>query len=310
MNKFHALSIIFCVFCLTTSAQSENRVQKEYPASEIKTLKINNSFGEIKVSPSNGQTIDVLVVISAKDANDKRESDFLDNVVIRARQYGNTVELTTDNTDNGKSWKKVGDFSIDYTVKMPEQTGLVINSSFGDVRLNGSSGLLDLTIQHGDCFIAHAESDQNTIDIQFGDLRIESINRLNLKSQHGDISIDKGNNLTMDVQFGDSEIDLLSGNCRIESQHGDVTIDALSGKLQSLIIDVQFSDVSIDDFGPGHYRVDLTGSFSDFSWDKDWLVRSKHKGNTQSSFTLDTGNGKGEPRKIEIKSSHGDIDLD
>lgn len=308
--KKTSLAIFLFLFIGTIAfGQTENRIEKQYNATEINTLKINNSFGDIKVTPYDGKTIDILIVISA-DSKNKNVKEFLDNIKIDASQYDNTVELTTKKVSKNFSFKGVNNFSIDYTIKMPEKTNLAITNSFGDVKIDGISGTLQMNIQHGDVFIGHADSDQNKLDIQFGDLRIDAINALQLTIQHGDITIGKGNSLNMDVQFGDSKIDLLSGACAIKSMHGDVSIKKLSSKLQSLAIDVQFSDLSIDDFGDGHYKVDLSGDFMDYSWDKAWLVRSKNSGMTSHSFKLETPNGAGEATKISIKASHSDVDLD
>lgn len=306
-----AISIfLFLIIGGTAFGQTENRIEKKYDATVINTVKINNSFGDIKITPYDGKTIDILIVISADDSKDKRVKEFLDNVKIDARQYGNTVELTTERVTKNISFKSIDNFSIDYTIKMPEKTNLAINNSFGDVKIDGIGGTLDLNIQHGDVFIGHADSDQNKLDIQFGDLRIDAVNALQLNIQHGDITVGKGNNLIMDVQFGDSKIDLLSGACSIKSMHGDVSIKKLSSKLRSLAIDVQFSDVSLDDFGDGHYAIDLSGDFMDYSWDDAWLVRSKNSEMNSYSFKLETPNGAGEAKKITIKASHSDVDLD
>lgn len=310
MKKLTFTSLLVLLLANISLGQTENRIEKKYNSGEITTVKINNSFGDIKVTPYDGTTIDILIVISADDSKDKRVQEFLDNVKINANQYGNTVELTTERATKNISFKGIDNFSIDYTIKMPEKTNLAINNSFGDVRVNGITGTLDLKIQHGDVFIGHADSDQNKFDIQFGDLRIESINQLQLAIQHGDITIGKGNDLSINAQFGDSKIDLLSGSCSIESMHGDVSIDKLSTKLQSLYVDVQFSDVSIDDFGPSYYKIDLSGNFMDYSWDNDWLVRSKNVGINSASFSLETPNGTGNAKNITIKAMHSDVDLD
>ncbi len=305
------LSLLLFLFVTATAySQTENRIEKQYDATIINTVKINNSFGDVKVTPYDGKTIDILVVISAKDSRNKNMQEFMDNIKIDVNEYDATIELTTNKSNKNFSFKGIDSFRIDYTVKMPEKTNLSINNSFGDVKIDGISGTLNLTIQHGDVFVGHADSDQNEWNIQFGDLRIEAINNLDLKMQHGDITIGKGNNLKINAQFGDTKIDLLSGVCAIESKHGDVSIDELSSKLQSLDIGVQFSDLSIDDFGDGHYLVDLKGDFMDSSWDSSWLVRSTNSGMNSAAFTLETPNTARAAKKITIQASHSDVDLD
>lgn len=311
------ITLIFLMLtCIGSSVfgQSENRIEsrteKHFNSDDIKALKLDNMFGNITITPSDGKTIDILVEISAEDTDNKRNREFLDAVKIDFSQNGNTLIIATAPFSKKISfWKSLKNFSIDYTIKMPAATNLSVISSFGDIKIAEISGTLDLNMHHGDIFIGNASSNHSKLDMHFGDLRIDAVNQLQLAMQHGDIKIGKANNIDMNVQFGDSKIDLLSGACNINSMHGNVTIKKLSSKLQSLAIDVQFSDLSIHDFADGHYAVDMNGDFLNYSWDKAWLVRSKNSGMNSHSFNLETPNGTGEATKISIKASHSDVNL-
>ncbi|NEN24454.1 DUF4097 domain-containing protein [Cryomorpha ignava] len=309
--KYAFLAVIGLLFIHTAAlAQNEKRVEKEYSSSDFNSLKINNSFGDIEISPYSGSKIDILIVISANGSKGNDVSELINSVHFDFVENGRTLEITTRRDEKKLKWKGVYEFSMNFKIKMPENVNIDIDNSFGDVRINGTTGVLKLKVQHGDCFVAYANGNENKMDISFGDVRIESMSRANLKIQHGDLRIEKIHDLSLDIQFGDIDIDLMSGTNTLNIAHGDLNIDDVSSKLKSLTIDVQFGDIEIEGLAKEDFEMMLTGTFSDFSWSSSWLVKAKTIGMNNSNYTVHTTADPMNPKKLQITASHSDVDLE
>ena len=308
--KYAFIVLLGWLFLNTAAfAQNEKRVEKEYSSADFNSLKINNSFGDIEISPYSGTKIDILIVVSAKGSKSSNVAEFLNSVHFDFEENGKTLMITTRRDEKKVKWNGIDDFSMNFKVKMPENMNIDIDNSFGDVRINGTAGALKLKVQHGDCFVAYANGTENKMDISFGDVRIEKMNKANLKIQHGDLKIEKMTDLTLDIQFGDISIDVISGDNNLKIAHSDLDIDDTSTEFRSLIIDTQFGDVDIEGLSKENVEITLVGSFADFSWSSGWFVKAKSTGMNNSNYTINTSSNLANPKKIQISASHSDVDL-
>lgn len=290
--------------------QTEKRVNKEFDNSVFKSLKINNSFGNIEITPYSGSKIEVLIIVSVEKVKGQEAAEFLDNVKFDFIENGSTLIITTKREEAKINWKKIENFRMDYQVKTPDNLNIDINNSFGDVKVNGTSGNLKIKQRHGDCFIAYANGKENDLDIQFGDVRIESIAQSKIDVQHGDLHIEKAHNLVLDSQFGDININRIGGESALDIAHGDLEIDNLSDKFTSLEIEVQFGDIDIHGIADFDLEMKLLGNFAEFSWDKSWLVSGKSNGINSSNYIINTVSGSTSGKTLKIDASHSDVDLD
>ncbi len=291
-------------------AQTEKKINKEFNSSVFKSLAINNSFGNIEVTAHSGSKIEVLIIVSVEKVKGQEASEFLDNVKFDFVENGSTLTITTKRQEDKINWRKIENFRMDYQVKTPENLNIDINNSFGDVRVNGTSGNLKIKQRHGDCFIAYANGKENDLDIQFGDMRIESISQSKIDVQHGDLHIEKAHSLVLDSQFGDININRIGGKSVLDIAHGDLEIDNLSDKFTSLEIEVQFGDIDIHGITDFDIEMELLGNFAEFSWDKGWLVSGKSNGINSSNYIVKTVSGSTSGKTLKIDASHSDVDLD
>ena len=290
--------------------QAEKRISKEYDYSVFKSLQINNSFGNIEISPKVGNKIEVLIILSVGNLSGAQANEFLDKVQIDIIEKGNSLDISTHRPDNAKFKNKVDNFRIDYKVQIPENLNVDLNNSFGDLKINGISGNLKVKLSHGDCFIAYANGNENNLDVQFGDVRIESIAKTKMRIQHGDLHIQKAHDLNLNSQFGDIDIGLLGGKSIFDIAHGDLEVDNLSNKFNGLDIEIQFGDVDINGLSQYDLEMQLSGNFADFSYDNSWYINSKTKGITNSNYNIKTREGSSADKNLKIIASHSDVDLE
>lgn len=310
MNRSLKLIIGLLFVSSLAFGQAERRINKEYDNSVFKSLQINNSFGDIEITPYSGSKIEVLIVVSVEKVKGWEASEFLDNIAFDFVESGSTLAITTRKPEDKVKHKKIENFSMDYKVKIPENLNVEINNSFGDLKMNGTSGTLKVKLRHGDCFIAYANGKENDLDVQFGDVRIEAISKTKIDMQHGDLHIEKAHDLMVNSQFGDININRLGGNSVFDVAHGDLEIDNLSSKFNALEIEVQFGDVDIHGLGELDVEMQLLGNFAEFSYDHSWAVSSQSNGINTSNFIINTVSGSTSGKRLKIEASHSDVDLD
>lgn len=303
------LSGLLCLLIVSfTDAQSVKNVHHSFDANTATTLNIQNSFGDVTIEPHAGSKIEVEVTITIDPRKEKKLEEYFERLKIEVSESGNEVSLKTVNELNG-GWK-VKSFDIDYDVKMPAGTNLKVRNSFGDVKINGTDGEVELQVQHGDCFVAEAGDDNNTIRVSFGDLRINKIGKSKIDVQHGDVTLGKVGTIDLDLQFGDCDIEYLNGDAIIILAHGDIDIDDINAKLESIFIDGQFSDIEISGIDGNEFKIEMDGSFSDFDFNSSWYTQNKIKDYNTEEYILFTNGESSVKRLIKIKASHSDVDLE
>lgn len=287
-------------------AQIDEDIKRSFKTTNNPDLSIKNSFGDIKIEKHNLDMIEVLVEITVVPKKSRDYERVKDKVRIDIKESVDKIELTTINELNGMSTE---DMEINYTVSIPEKTSLEIRNQFGDVWIEGTAGTIYARIQHGDFYCGDVSGTDNSVKVQFGELRLESMKDAELETQHGDFRAETLENVELDVQFGDAEIDRIEGKMKFSIQHSDLSVDALGKNLIELKIDAQFSDIDISADAWDDYYVELEGSFSDFSMPSSLksLINYESKDMHSKEYRI---NEKNRDRKIIIDANHSDVDFD
>lgn len=305
MKKIVSLSIFVLLFICAT-AQIDERVEKSFNTGSTPELSIKNSFGDIKINTHKSNIIEVLVEINVVPSNKRNYEKVKDRVSIDIKEIGNRVELRTISELKGISTEAM---SIDYTVLIPENTSMEIYNQFGDVWIEGTRGSLKARIHHGDLFAGAVLGNDGSIKVQFGELRLESIQNAELEVQHGDLQADALANVELEIQFSDARINQVSGNMEISVQHSDLRIEKVGKDAMVINIDGQFSDIKIESGAWSDFRMDLEGSFTDFSIPD--MVKSMINFKSKDMHTIEYRiNEKVTGKRIAIDANHSDVDID
>lgn len=301
-------SLLFLAFAMTADAQSNKEEAYSFNVASGSMLSIKNSFGDIKVEEFSGSKIEVNVEIIVEAKNDKNTKEYLSKIYIEAKEEGNNVFLKTVNELKGM---KVKNFQINYDVRIPKNTNVKITNSFGDVKIQSISGSVNLTVQHGDCFVAKSDGDDNVLKVDFGDIRVIESGDIQIVSKHGDVTIGKIDRLKLANQFGDSKIQELNGSADINVLHGDLSIEKVGSKVEYMNIDTQFGDIEIEGLDGMDFKINFDGSFSDFDFDDDWRVELSKKDYNVEGYVLHTNDsGATGTKSLRIKAQHSDVDLE
>jgi len=199
-------------------------VEEPYAVHKFKVLSnpevtVRSTNGSITIIKGSSDTVKVEVYIKRRGlailTNDKLNDDF--RLVIRQRQnriFAEVINL------KGAAWTSNMPV-FDFVVEVPERASASLHTNFGDISVNGISGMVDAMTSQG---VIHTSDTQGMFKLSTtaGEVIVEShkgevfTNLLN-----GDVSYN-------DVQ-GESRIKVVSGNIVLKDMRGSILVNNTNG---------------------------------------------------------------------------------
>ncbi len=309
--RFNALVFLILLISTFSYGQDDTLITKSFEVNKGAILSITNTFGDVVIDPYQGSTIEVSIRISGSDMKSKRVDDLMEKIEIITSQKDNKVVLRTDHGQSSKiSFGGTRKLTVDYTVRIPAATNLIVLNMFGDIRISGTDGNVFVKSQHGDCTLGAIKGKTNKVNLMFGDLRIADVSDVEIEMQHGDIKAGKMSNVNCNHMFGDVRIESLGGESLIKLQHGDTRIERLAADLTRFNLEIMFGDAAINDLSNGSYKVLFDGQFGDFSSGNSLVTKVKEEQINRSHYVLESKENSGALIPVTISIQHGDLRLD
>ena len=304
------------------SEEEQLSFEVEVPA----TLEITNQFGEIEVqaAPENTGTIEVTIAKSAFGVDQAQAEERLAELQVDVEESPNRVALrvTEPGFDRGS---RPG--NVDFTVAVPRQTTVVIDSNTGRITLTGTSGKADLHSDFGEIRVndftggLSARTGSSSIIVRRVDLLPDGNGDVTLTASFGEITLEDTNTGQLVVESGSGQVTLTnvhsSGEARLESDFGEidwrtgsatrVTLNVGSGlvRLSDMLVDGElqvesnFGEIRLTGVEAQGYR--LTSGSGMISAD---LVRGQVIARSQQNDVRITG---GEEATLDLESGTGQL---
>ena len=150
---FVQVALILSVSLYATDLQKQ--FSKEYDATGVELLKINNRYGDVEIVSSGNNKINIVVDVQLSHPNESKAEKLLSMINVEFSQSDNTVEARTviDRQFSMENRGPLRGFSIDYRVEMPEDMNLDLSNRYGDLKAGILAGHVDLRIKYGSLFI-------------------------------------------------------------------------------------------------------------------------------------------------------------
>jgi len=282
------LSIAPFLYIFSISAQNLI-ASAELGAENVTSVSVQGSFVDVYVKNGNGVYFKGVIYGSGK------EGDF----EFDANIEGETLIVNVINNRKNYSWmgSRVKDSRIDLTI--PNNVGLLIDNSSGDIYVNGlNTSRAKLKASSGDIemknVIANLEVGTSSGDIEITGLTGDS----KLKSSSGDQKIvDSKGDITTQASSGDITVIDFDGNLSLRATSGDIEFRNGEGsfKVRTTSGEIDGSNVSVNDkcyfeATSGNVKVDFNDlgelSFSLSATSGDLSVGSK---SGEKKLILDRG---------------------
>ncbi len=264
----------------------------------IKTIKITNQSGDIRINSSNNGTISAEAQIRVKfrrKSFSKNDFNFIGDV------QGDTFLIRLDFPWRSGRFNRY--FNSDIVLNIPEGLSVSIENTAGDVEVATIAGNLD-------------------VETKSGNVQIQSVDRnLKLATLFGNVTV--GNitgNTEITTKAGEINIKKVKGNARIESISGNVTLTECEGpvhiELKSGNLDINLAKISDDcylDLKSGNIQLGLP-SAAQFSIDAQSLsgnINSDFEVMIERNFARATsrGNVNGGGPLVKVRNISGNIEL-
>lgn len=223
-----ASRFVFCISVLVMMAMASGsaasrKFEKKFQVSPGGELIVGTDIGSIRVSGTAANEVAILVEMEG------RQKD-LDEFDLTAEQTSGGVEVKGKSPASGWRLFKGTNFDARYTITVPRNYNLKLNTSGGDVEVREIQGALHAGTSGGD---VHAGKVEGKMDLgtSGGSIRVESSKGdLRAATSGGDVYV---NSVVGDVDAGTSggnvTVAEVEGKVKAETSGGNVTVKVRGG---------------------------------------------------------------------------------
>lgn len=287
-------------------------ISKTFPYNSSQTIDIANKYGDVTVKNWSKSSVKFDVSIKVKASSKKKAQAILDAIDIIFQNTGSLIAAKTEISK--KSWNNIS-MDIDYNVYLPEDSRLNLSNKYGDCYLEDHMGAVDLDIAYGD--LRTERLNKGRIDMAYGSYKIAEITNMDVELAYSDGHIDRAKNLDMRMKYselhseeivnlkvasGYDEIDIDKvGKMTFDGNYGDIVL----GTVDELEVDGNYGDIQIKQLNT---RLFFDGSYGDIS------IRQINSGLKEIDVDmnygdLEVGRLNGVNGSIYIDKSYSDVEL-
>ncbi len=238
--------------------------EASYPLSPGLAVRIENSYGQVIVSPGSDRELRVRLRKVVFEEDEPRAKDIADQIHIQGGEEGKaeaSVFVVKTNREDlaAKNYR----FNADLEIFVPKQASLEIRNPFGAVNVSGLDGKLLVQCSHQalevhDCngsFTLANRYGESRLNNLTGNLSLEARGRVSVSDVRGDIEVRN--------EYSPIIITRIEGKATVFNTDGTITLDQVS---QPVVIEAPGSQVTASNLGSGlkitgsHRRIQVTDS--------------------------------------------------
>jgi hypothetical protein len=137
-------------------------------------VRVDNAYGEMNVEGWDQPRVEITVTRTAFRHNTPKEQEdgkaYLNQIKVTAKKTANgDIEISTQFPGRNRLVRAIwglGDFNLDYRIKVPRNTKLAIRHGVGDVTVHDVAGDIDATVRSGDIVLQLPDPEKYAIVAQ------------------------------------------------------------------------------------------------------------------------------------------------
>jgi hypothetical protein len=213
-----------------SSARFSQAIHETAPLAARGVVEIDDRYGDVHVSAGGAGTVDISAVKQADTQAD------LAATTVHVDAVEGAVKITTDFPADDSLFHNRGR-SVDYDVRVPPGTKVVLVLQYGDGTVSHVGGPVDATSRYGDVKATGA-SGAETLTTEYGDVKLSLT------------AIEASQSVTMKTTYGDVDLTLPAGatpHVSAKTRFGDIDDDFDSTTVPGPSIDLvtTFGDVTV-----------------------------------------------------------------
>ncbi|HUX54936.1 MAG TPA: hypothetical protein VMV56_11020 [Williamwhitmania sp.] len=350
--------LLFASFLTTTlvgkpSDKFTKSVSKTFPATENTYLRVDNKFGSVTVTNWDKPEIAIDVSIEVQTGSKQDAESTLNGITIRLNQIEDTVIATTifdEKSEKIKGFFNMGqnvkEFSVNYSIKLPKYTNVIVSQRFGDVNIDELSGYASLSVKYGNLRIGTLSRGNtqplNSIELAYSEGNVENINwgtfelkfsKLNItnsramvimskystidiekassivtKNKFDNLKVEEVKNLVGDGGYTDYRISTLTGKLSLVGKFGGLRVDEVTNSFELIDVNLEHAGVRLG-MPSTSYKINADASFGNINLPDNANVNRISK-NTSTHVDGVVGSDANAKATVKIQTKFGDINLD
>jgi DUF4097 and DUF4098 domain-containing protein YvlB len=248
------------------SVKAESVEEKTLRVNGPVILTLNNDIGDVTVATGTDGQVKIVAEKTAWGADEAEAQKELEELVVLVEQDGDTVDISLQRPDQMNVLNLRPDiWSVEFTITVPAEASVTLDSSNGDLVLSGITGDADLQTGFGDIEVSGL-SGAVILKTTNGNITATDINSkgdVSLTSEFGNITAERisaangsigSTNGLLNIREIDASGDLKIGSdfgsiSLVNSKAGTVEIRSTNGKITLENVDVEGTVTIHNDFG-------------------------------------------------------------
>ena len=221
------MRIICLLICslLFTSLNAQNHytkpLHKAYLAEGVKTLKLENKYGNVRIIQTKNDSLSIDVKISLAHYDEDKAKKQIEEIDIA---FGNYKKTISAKTKMSKHFNTAYNFNIDYIVSVPEGVHLKITNLFGNIIAEGDlRNYAEMSVDYGNIYVDNLIPDEqnkmNYFKLNYSTAHLKKIYNTKILSNFSKIRIKEANNMVVSSRCSRIEVD--STNTYISNSQND-----------------------------------------------------------------------------------------
>ena len=291
----HIFAIVALVVLIVgSSIGADRRYEKKFSVSPGGTFTLATDVGDVEFSGTSSGEVSIVADIRGK----QREVDGFD---ISAWQNSDGVEVKgKSNRSSWFSWFNDG-LEVRYTILLPQEYGIHVNTSGGDISVRDLKGKVQGETSGGDLILRNVEGFIG-LETSGGNIRAEKLTGdVHMETSGGDIQLTSvAGGVDVSTSGGNIRLSEIDGKIKGETSGGDVIV-GLRGDNKGIAVETSGGDIDI--LVPGNISANIDASTTGGEVRCDLPVTMS--GRFDESRIRGTINGGGNP--IHAHTSGGDV---
>ncbi len=226
-NKFNTLglsAIMLLLMCSNGFATEYTKTtSKSFDVKPGVLLDVNSEFGEVKAYNWDKQKISIEASITVDASSQSKADDRFERVKLEIEGSKDLVSIISS-IESGFFSKSSNNISIDFLIYYPANSSLKLNMEFGSAFFEDIEGATDIDIEYGSFNASNLRNTENQIEVSFGKFQASTIAEGNIEIDYGGCEIEEVKILNLRTSFsGNVNIEKV-GDLILKSSYDKVSI--------------------------------------------------------------------------------------
>lgn len=197
MSKYRISTLIAVVLALAVTplvAETiEDTIEKTLPFGAGDRLELSNTNGDVEITAWDRQEIQIEARKKVKSSSSSKAQEAFEELEILIEATGNGVRVDTEYPRGMDSWWRNVSSSVRYSIRIPEQADMDVETVNGKIFIEGVHGRIDLGSTNGGIRVEEAggsvtaRTTNGSIDVELG--QVEPTADMSFRTTNGGITL-------------------------------------------------------------------------------------------------------------------------